>query len=63
MGTRYNLFMYVTQVKKLHIDRQYFNEPDQISHIGFSDNSLLVELMFGNHKKTKGRSVDISQEA
>ena len=59
MGTRYDLFINATQVKKLHIDQQYFNEPDQESHIGFSDNTLLLGLII---KRQGGKSVATLQE-
>ena len=59
MGTGYNPYINVTQVKKIHIDQQYFNEPDPDSHIRFRDNALLVELMLVIIKREEGKSVDI----
>ena len=57
--SRYYPSINVTQVKKLHIDQQYCNEPDPEFHIGFSDNALFVDLTMVIIRRKEGKIVDM----
>lgn len=59
MGTRYDLFINLAQVKKLHIDQQYLNQPDQESYINLSDKHFAYRVNIGNQK---GKSANMLQE-